>query len=230
MNIDRPTVKLAGAIILAPLTIILQALPPIFVTPWMLRIDLVAVPWIICWIIFGLKPALLSLVISAPLVGFVGPFAGGAIGATMKPLASIWMFLIPAIFAWKLGGTKQLLENKRVFVLAGVLALIVRAAVTVLANFYFALPLFYNMTPDAIIGMFSSPDNISFFGNALGVIGLGAYIAEVAFWNTIQGIIDLTASLILGLIIFSRVPELIPEPKTKQKLQVTDGLHFSKRL
>jgi riboflavin transporter FmnP len=215
MNIDRPTVKLAGAIILAPLTIILQALPPIFVTPWMLRIDLVAVPWIICWIIFGLKPALLSLVISAPLVGFVGPFAGGAIGATMKPLASIWMFLIPAIFAWKIGGTKQLLENKRVFVLAGVLALIVRAGVTVLANFYFALPLFYNMSPDAIIGMFSRPDNISFFGNALGVIGLGAYIAEVAFWNTIQGIIDLTASLILGLIIFSRVPGLIPEPKTK---------------
>jgi len=215
MNVDRPTIKLAGATLLAPLTIILQALPPIFVTPWMLRIDLVAIPWMICWIIFGLKPALLSLLISAPLIGFIGPFAGGAIGATMKPLATIWMFLIPAIFAWKLGGTKRLLENKRLFALAGVLALIVRAVVTVIVNFYFALPLFFYMTPDAIIGMFSRPEYLSFFGNSLGVIGLGAYIAEVAFWNTIQGIIDLTATMIIGLIIFRRIPALTPEPKNK---------------
>ena len=215
MNIDRPTIKLAGATILAPLTIILQALPPIFVTPWMLRIDLVALPWMICWIIFGLKPALLSLLISAPLVGFVGPFAGGAIGATMKPLASIWMFLIPTIFAWKLGGTKQLLENKRYFVLAGVLALAVRAVVTVLANFYFALPVFFNMTPDTIIGMFSDPKWLSFFGNSLGVIGLGAYVAEVAFWNTIQGIIDLAAGMMVGIIIFRRLPGLTPKPANK---------------
>ena len=215
MNIDRPTIKLAGATILAPLTIILQALPPIFVTPWMLRIDLVALPWMICWIIFGLKPALLSLLISAPLVGFVGPFAGGAIGATMKPLASIWMFLIPAIFAWKLGGTKQLLENKRYFVLAGVLALAVRAVVTVLANFYFALPVFFNMTPDTIIGMFSDPKWLSFFGKSLGVIGLGAYVAEVAFWNTIQGIIDLVAGMMVGIIIFRRLPGLTPKPTNK---------------
>jgi len=211
MNINRPTIKIAGATLLAPLTVIMQALPPIFLTPWMLRIDLVAIPWMICWIIFGLKPSLLCLLISAPLVGFVGPFAGGAIGATMKPLASIWMFLIPAIFAWKLGGTKQLLDNKRLFVLAGVLALIVRAVVTVVANFYFALPLFYNMTPDAIIGMFSSADTLSFFGSSLGLIGLGAYIGEVAFWNTIQGIIDLIVSLTLGLIIFQRIPALAAE-------------------
>ena len=99
MNLNRPTIKIAGAAILAPLTILLQSLPPFFLTPWYLRIDLVAIPWMICWILFGLKPGLLSLIISAPLVGFVGPFAGGAIGAVMKPLASVWMFLIPAIFA-----------------------------------------------------------------------------------------------------------------------------------
>lgn len=215
MNLDRPTIKIAGAAILAPLTIILQSLPPIFVTPWMLRIDLVAIPWMLCWIIFGLKPSLLCLLISAPLVGFVGPFAGGAVGATMKPLASVWMFLIPTIFAWKIGGTKKLLENKRQYVLAGVLALLVRAIVTVLVNFYFALPLFYNLTPDIIVSMFSNTETISFFGNSLGLIGLSAYIGEVAFWNTIQGIIDLTAAFIIGIIIFRRLPSLAPECKQK---------------
>jgi riboflavin transporter FmnP len=211
MNLNRPTIKIAGATLLAPLTIILQSLPPIFVTPWMLRIDLVAIPWMICWIIFGLKPALLSLLISSPLIGFVGPFAGGGVGAVMKPLATIWMFLIPAIFAWKVGGTKRLLDNKHLFVLAGILALLIRATVTVFVNFYFALPFFFGMTPDSIIGMFSSADTLSFFGNSLGLIGLGAYIGEVAFWNTVQGIIDLSASLIIGLIIFRRIPSLAAE-------------------
>jgi riboflavin transporter FmnP len=211
MNLNRPTIKLAGATILAPLAVILQIFVPLFVTPWGMRIDLVAIPWMICWIIFGLKPALLSLLISAPLVGFLGPFAGGWVGATMKSVATIWMFLIPAIFAWKAGGTKGLLENKRLFVLASVFALIVRAIVTVVFNFYFALPLFYYMTPDSIIVMFSSANSLSFIGNSLGLIGLGAYVAEVAIWNTIQGIIDLTASLLLGLIIFRRIPALTPE-------------------
>ena len=215
MNLNRPTIKIAGATLLAPLAVILQILPPLFVTPWGIRIDLVAIPWILCWIIFGFKPALLSLLISAPLVGFLGPFAGGWVGATMKSVASIWMFLIPAIFAWKTGGTKQFLENRRLFVLVGVLAIIVRAIVTVIFNFYFAIPFFFGMTTDAIIGMFSAAETLSFFGNSLGLIGLGAYIAEVAFWNTIQGILDLTASLILGLIIFRRIPGLTTEPKNE---------------
>ena len=213
MNLNRPTTKLAGAAVLAPLTIIMQSLPPIFVTPWMLRIDLVALPWMICWILFGLKPTLLCLLISSPLIGFVGPAQGGPVGAIMKPLATIWMFLIPAIFARKIGGTKRLLENKRLFVFAGILALIMRAVVTILVNFYFALPVFYNMTPDVIIGMFSSSNSISFFGNSLGLIGLSAFIGEVAFWNTIQGIIDLATAVIVGLIIFQRIPSLTTDSK-----------------
>jgi len=211
MNLNRPTIKLAGATLLAPLAVILQILPPLFVTPWTMRIDLVAIPWILCWIIFGLKPALLSLLISAPLVGFLGPFAGGWVGATMKCVASIWMFLIPAILAWKTGGTKHLLENKGLFVLVAALTILVRVVVTLLFNFYFAIPFFFKMSPDAIIGFFSSV-------TTLGFIGLGAYIAEVAFWNIIQGIIDLTASLIIGLIILRRFPGLTPDSLNEQKL------------
>jgi riboflavin transporter FmnP len=208
MNLDRPTVKIAGAAILASLAVIMQILPPIFVSPWSMRIDLVAIPWILCWIIFGFKPALLSILISAPLIGFVGPLAGGWVGATMKSVASIWMFVIPGIIAWKTGGTKHLLENKRLFVVASIMAIIVRVGVTVIFNFYFALPFFFYMTPDDIIGFFSG---VTIFG----LTGLGAYIGEVAIWNTIQAIIDLTASLSIGLIILQRLPGLATKPKKK---------------
>jgi len=210
MNHQNSTTKITGATLLAPLAVILQILPPLFISPWSMRIDLVAVPWILCWILFGLKPALLSLLISAPLVGFLGPFAGGWVGATMKTVASIWMFLIPALFAWKTGGTKRLLETKGLFALAGVFAIVVRVIVTLLFNFYFAIPFFFNMTPDDIIGFFSGV-------TTLGFIGLGAYITEVAFWNIIQGIIDLFASLIIGLIILRRFPGLTTETPNEQK-------------
>jgi riboflavin transporter FmnP len=208
MNLDRPTVRIAGAAILASLAVIMQILPPIFVSPWSMRIDLVAIPWILCWIIFGFKPALLSILISAPLIGFVGPLAGGWVGATMKSVASIWMFVIPGIIAWKTGGIKHLLENKRLFVVASIMAIIVRVGVTVIFNFYFALPFFFYMTPDDIIGFFSG---VTIFG----LTGLGAYIGEVAIWNTIQAIIDLTASLSIGLIILQRLPGLATKPKKK---------------
>ena len=201
MNIERPSVKIAGAALLAPLAVILQIFVPLFVTPWGMQIDLVAIPWMICWIIFGFKSALLSLLISAPLVGFLGPFAGGWVGASMKSAATIWMFLIPAIFAWKLGGTKQLLENKKMFVLAGAIALVVRAIIAVIFNFYFAIPFFFNMSPNDIINLFEGT-------TVLGFVGIGAYIGEVAFWNTIQGIIDLTGSFIIGVILFRRIPSL----------------------
>jgi len=206
MNLNRPTIKIAGATILASLSVIMQILPPIFVSPWLMRIDLVAIPWILCWIIFGLKPALLSILISAPLIGFVGPLAGGWVGATMKSVASIWMFVIPGIIAWKSGGAKHLLENKRLFVVASISAIIVRVGVTVIFNFYFALPFFFYMTPDDIIGYFSE---VTIFG----LVGLGAYITEVAFWNTIQAIIDLTTSLGIGLAILRRFPGLTTKPK-----------------
>jgi riboflavin transporter FmnP len=201
MNLYRPTIKIAGAALLGPLAVILQILPPLFLSPWTMRIDLVAIPWILCWIIFGLKPALLSILVSAPLIGFLGPFAGGWVGATMKSMASIWMFLIPALIARKTGGTRHLLENKGLFVLVAALTILIRVVVTLLFNFYFAIPFFFNMTPDAIIGFFS---NVT----TLGFIGLGAYITEVAFWNIIQGIIDLSGSLIIGLIILRRFPGL----------------------
>jgi len=206
MNIDRPTIKIAGSTILAALAVILQILPPIFVSPWSMRIDLVAIPWILCWIIFGLKPALLSILISAPMIGFVGPLAGGWVGAIMKSVASIWMFVIPGIIAWKVGGAKKLLENKRLFVVASIVAIFARIGVTVIFNYYFALPIFFEMTPNDIINFYESV-------NIFGLVGLGSYIAAVAFWNTIQAIVDLISGLAIGQTILQRFPGFTSKSK-----------------
>jgi len=208
MSLEKHTIKIAGAAVLAALSVIMQILPPLFVTPWFMRIDFVAIPWILCWIFFGFEASILSLLISAPIVGGLGPFAGGWVGAIMKSVASIWMFVVPAFFARKIGGIKRFLESKWLYVAVGVLAIAIRGVVTVLFNFYFALPVFLGMTTEGIIGMFSSPAYLSFFGHSLGLIGLGAFVAEIAFWNTVQGAIDVYASLIIGLIVLRRIPGL----------------------
>jgi len=205
MRLKRATVKIAGVAVLAPLSVIMQTLPPLFLTPWFMRIDLVAVPWVLCWALFGFKAALLCLLVSVPLVGVLGPFAGGWVGAIMKSVASVWMFAIPAVFTWKRKALNPSFMDWRLYAIVSVFAVAVRAMVTVVFDIYFAIPVFFGVNP---VEFFSNPIFLSFFGHSLGLIGLGAAIAEIAFWNAIQGIIDLYVSFMIVLIILRRVPGL----------------------
>jgi riboflavin transporter FmnP len=209
MSLEKTTIKIAGAAVLAALSIVMQILPPLFITPWGMRIDLVALPWVLCWIFFEFKASILSLLISVPIVGFIGPFAGGWVGAIMKSVASIWMFIVPAFFAWKTGGKKQFLTSKWLYIAVGILAIALRVVITMLFNFYFAIPVFFNMSTEAIISMFSSPQYLSFIGNSLGLIGFGPFVAEIAFWNTIQGTIDVYVSWIISIAVLRRIPSLV---------------------
>ncbi len=198
------SVEVAGAAVLAAISVVLQIVPPIFLTPWFMRIDLVAVPWIVAWIIFGYKASLLSLAISIPLVGVLGPFAGGWVGAIMKAMASIWMIVVPAAFAYKLT-TQRIVSSKVLFTVVALTAIAIRAVATVFLNLYFAIPVFFGMTFSQIIEFFSNPIFQSFFGLSLGLVGIWAAVGEIAFWNTVQGLLDLYLSLAIGLTILRRL-------------------------
>ncbi|MEJ2272562.1 MAG: hypothetical protein P8X91_08840 [Candidatus Bathyarchaeota archaeon] len=111
------------------------------------------------------------------------------------------MFLIPAIFSWKFGEIRKLLNNTRLFLIASTISILLRALVTVIFNFYFALPFFFYMSAHDIVELFSE---VTVFGFS----GLGAFIAEISDWYTIHAIIDMVTSLLIGLIILRRLPEL----------------------
>ena len=198
------SVEVAGAAVLAAISVVLQIAPPIFLTPWFMRVDLVAVPWIVAWIIFGYRASLLSLAISIPLVGVLGPFAGGWVGAIMKAMASIWMIVVPAAFAYKLT-TQRIVSSKVLFTVVALTAIAIRAVATVFLNLYFAIPVFFGMTFSQIIEFFSNPIFQSFFGLSLGLVGIWAAVGEIAFWNTVQGLLDLYLSLAIGLTILRRL-------------------------
>ncbi len=200
----RNTVKLTGAAILAPLSVLLQGLPPIFLTPWFMRVDFAAVPWVVCWAIFGWKSAFLCLLVSAPLVGFLGPFAGGIVGAVMKSVTSVWMFAVPATFAMRLDGFQNLMKNRVWLLASATVAIVARVFFALVFNLYFALPVFFNMDYATIVAFFSNPIFQSFVSVNLGIVGLSAFVVEISFWNTIQGIIDLACGLTLGAIVRRR--------------------------
>ena len=98
---------------------------------------------------------------------------------------------------------QNLLRNRFLLVLAALIALITRAIVTVFFNFYFAFPIFFGMTPEMIFSFFSALK--SFVSEFFGLIGLGAYIAEIAIWNVIQGVVDLLVSFVIGNVVLRRL-------------------------
>jgi len=203
-NSRKSMLKLTGAAALAPISVLFQVSPPIFLTPWFMRLDFVAVPWIICWMLFGFKASLLCMFISAPLIGFLGPFAGGWVGALMKISASIWMVAIPALFTLKTKNSINLLKNKRLFILASLTAILIRDLATVFLNLYFAIPVFFGMSSKQVLEFFTNPRFQSFISHFLGLTWFTAYFVEVTFWNTLQSLIDLYISLIIGLIVLKR--------------------------
>jgi riboflavin transporter FmnP len=208
-NSRKSMLKLTGAAALAPITVLFQVSPPIFLTPWFMRLDFAAVPWIVCWMLFGFKASLLCMVISAPLIGFLGPFAGGWVGALMKISASIWMVAIPALFTLKTKNSINLLKNKHLFILTSLIAILTRDLATVFLNLYFAIPVFFGMSSTQVLEFFTNPRFQSFISHFLGLTWFSAYFVEVVFWNTIQGLIDLYTSLIIGLIVLKRFKFLI---------------------
>jgi len=196
MRERKSILEVTSAAICSAVSAILGLLPPIYVTPWFMRIDIVAVPWLVCWFVFGFRAAMLSALISIPIVGFFEPFAGGWVGGVMKFVASIWMFAIPALFAIKLGGREKIINNKKLFFVVALVSVIVRDFVCLMFNFYFAFPVFFNMSVQDIANLFSflrSP-----VGIWLGVGGLTAFAVEVAVWNSVQGFVDVFVSWTIG--------------------------------
>lgn len=187
-------VRICVASVLAVLSVLFQALPPIILVPWGMRVDLVAVPWIVCWMLLDLRAALLSMLISIPFVGYVG-LSGGWIGAVMKSIASIWMFLIPGIASIKLG--KERVLSKKLFFSIGCVSIIARDFATVFLNLYFAIPLFFHLTPSQVIEYFTNPRLQSSLTRTLGLTGFLAYFSEIVFWNSLQGVIDLVVSILI---------------------------------
>lgn len=127
--------------LLAALGVAFQFLHVGYLSPWGMWIDIVAVPVLLALFLFDVKHSLAVAVLISVVIAISAP--SGFIGAIMKFLGTLPMFIVLGMGAkWK--G----LDLSKISPLALLLvaAIAIRAVITVVANYYWALPIWLNMT------------------------------------------------------------------------------------
>lgn len=127
---------LVTAGMLSGLSIVLEFVP-VFYKFGDIKIDLVGLPWIIATMLLGLAGGLVTGVVSALVMSLLTPT--GWIGALMKFAATAPMVLILGIVIARFG------LRLKPMLAAFFCALAVRAIGMLYLNYYFAMPVFWNM-------------------------------------------------------------------------------------
>ncbi|MEA1993135.1 MAG: hypothetical protein U9N35_01890 [Euryarchaeota archaeon] len=92
--------EITAIALFAALSAVLQLSPLKIVTQWGMKIDLVAVPVLIAFFLFGFRVALETSIVMFLVISVVSPT--GLIGATMKWMATVPMFIVPTVMAIKI--------------------------------------------------------------------------------------------------------------------------------
>jgi len=164
--------------VLSTLAIIAEIIPS-FRVPWGMKIDFVGVIWVLAFFLYGLSEALCVSTIATIFILGYSPTA--FVGATMKFIATVPMFLVPAAFRYlPISSEKasKVFNSIWAITAVGIFAILVRVIACSIANYYWAIPLFFGMPSEVVLQRM--------FGNSIW-----AFIASVAGMNVLQGIVDI---------------------------------------
>ena len=102
-------------------------------------VDLVAIPWIIAFFLFGGRSSLVVSLVSMLLIIIFAPF--GFIGGPVKWVATLPMWLLPWIWV-RISGSKNVDFKKKGKLIAWIgLAVVIRSIIIIPFNYYIAFPL-----------------------------------------------------------------------------------------
>jgi len=165
------------------MSIIFEIIPS-FRVPWGMKIDLVGTMWVLAYFLYGLREALsVSLITTIFILGY-SPTT--FIGAFMKLIATLPMFLVPAglmhlrVISER---SSRVFGNLHMMAAVCALAISVRLIITFVVNLYWAIPLFWGVTPDVVLDRFG------------GALLLFVYVANM---NLLQGIVDMVIPWVLA--------------------------------
>jgi riboflavin transporter FmnP len=137
-NFEMKSYELTAIASLAAISVALQIVH-IGVSISYIWIDLVAIPWIIAFLIYGGRSGFMVSVIGALMIIMFAPF--GFIGGPIKWIATMPMLLVPLI--WKATAGLKLNDFKKLSVLLIwiSLALVLRSLIIIPLDYYIAFPL-----------------------------------------------------------------------------------------
>lgn len=170
------TRRLAILAALASISALFQLLHVGIKTQWGMWIDIVAVPWIVAYFLFGIRGGLMASLVGSIVITLIAPDTW--LGASAKLIATVPMFLtlyaVTFIFKKKI----EKFKNIKNILLPILFAIVIRGILMFFFNYYFALPIWIpGKTPIQLMSIF--PWYI--------IIGI----------NAIQGVIDVIFAWIL---------------------------------
>ena len=178
--------EVAGYAVLSAISASFQIVHIGYPTPWGMWIDIVAIPWILAFFLYGWSGGLIVSSLGALIITFVAPSTW--LGAFMKWIATLPMWLVPAMVKETRKLKLEDFKKASIVTLSLTLAIILRGFLTIPTNYYFAIPIWTGWSPEQ--AMLFLPWYIIF--------GL----------NAIQGIFEFLVAWLLifkfGLLRFSR--------------------------
>jgi riboflavin transporter len=139
--------EIALSAALASLSAVVQLLHIGYQSPaWGMWIDVVAVSWIIAYFLFGIRSSLLVTLVGTLIITLFAPDTW--LGASMKLVATVPVIL--ALFVWSALRKKGVSEyhNPRKLVVPFIVSVVIRCAVVLPLNYFYAIPIWTGMTPD----------------------------------------------------------------------------------
>jgi riboflavin transporter FmnP len=154
--------------------------------PWGMKIDFVGTVWVLAYFLYDLPVAFPVSAITALYIALLMPT--GPVGATMKFIATVPMFLIPALVShlpFFSSRSSKLFNNLLLTAGLCILANIVRLLLATAVNYYWAIPLWTGIPTDQILG--------EMFGGSFT-----AFIVFIVGMNVAQGIVDIFVPWVLA--------------------------------
>ena len=198
INFKPSTDEVVVAGMFAAISIVFQVVHIGFPSPIGMWVDLVGIPWLLAYFLKGFRTALLTAVIATIVIALVCPT--GPLGASMKFVATVPMFFIPALSLYA-SKQKKHLKDIKFASFALFPALLVRLLITLPLNVYFAIPIwtgvsFETAVPEMIKrtidfcntwGLTSVSTTLSNISSGEAILVLLAFLAVL---NIIQGIFE----------------------------------------
>jgi riboflavin transporter FmnP len=176
---------LVSTALMSALSIIFDLMPA-FRALWGMKIDFVGTVWVLTFFLYGLAEASYVSIITTGFILIWSPT--GFVGAAMKFIATIPMFLVPAALQYLpqfSDKTSKMYDSIPVLLTSGVLANVARILIASVVNYYWAIPLFLGMPSEVVL-------QTMFGGSIVG------FIVFVAGMNILQGIIDIIVPWLLA--------------------------------
>lgn len=140
------TYEISACAALAAISAVFQIVHLGYMTQWGMWIDIVAIPWMLAFFLYRGRAALFVSIAGAIIITLFD--YSSWLGAIMKWVATMSMWLIPWVFQRLYKLRLKDFKIPRIIAFCLIISIIVRGIIVIPFNYYFALPIWTGWSPE----------------------------------------------------------------------------------